>query len=87
MVDLEQYSGRKFAVILIDYSDNKAGEWYVVLGRAKINGGRLFVDRGTDTDFPIPLAAYDRVRRVTPDIASVVSDAEFAVTLTVGSIS
>lgn len=86
MIDLEQYSGRKIAVILIDYSDDNAGEWYVVFGCAKIKEGRLFVDRETDTDFPIPEATYDRIRRVTPDISSIVGDAEFVVTLTVGPL-
>jgi hypothetical protein len=84
MTAIEHLSGKKFAVILVDYSEKKDGDWFIVGGRAKIREGRLFVDRGTDIDFPIPDDTYDRIKEVTADIISVVGDAEFFTTLTVG---
>lgn len=86
MTAIDHLSGKKFAVILVDYSEKEEGDWFVVGGRAKIREGRLFVDRGTDTDFPIPDDTYDRIKAVTADIASVVGDAEFFTTLTVGAM-
>ena len=87
MIDIHSLPGKKFAVILVDYSEKKDGDWFVVGGHAKIKEGRLFVDRGTDIDFPIPEDTYDRIKAVTSDIASIVGDAEFVTTLTVGPLS
>ena len=84
--DIQQFAGKKFAVILVDHSEKKAGDWYVVGGVAKIKNGRLFVDRGTDADFPIPDDTYDRIQAVSPKIAAVVGDAEFVTTLTIGPL-
>jgi len=86
MINLNALSGKPFAVILVDYTDDPDGEWYVVQGVAIIKEGLLFVDRGVDIDFPIPEDTYDRIKAVGPDIASIVGDAEFFVTLTVGPI-
>jgi hypothetical protein len=86
MIDIQQIAGKKFAVILVDYCEKKEGDWYVVAGVAKVKEGRLFVDRGTDTDFPIPDDTYDRIQEVSSKIASVVGDAEFVTTLTIGPL-
>jgi hypothetical protein len=84
MIDIQCLAGRRIAVILVDYSEKQSGDWYVVSGVAKVKDRRLFVDRGTDTDFPIPDDTHDRIKEVTPAIASVVGDAEFVITLSVG---
>jgi hypothetical protein len=88
MIDIHQLSGKRFAIILVDYSksDDKP-ESYVVGGRAKIADGRLFVDRGTDHDFPVPEDTYERIKPVAPSVASILFDAEYQVTLTIGPAS
>ncbi|HRE79694.1 MAG TPA: hypothetical protein PLN52_01540 [Opitutaceae bacterium] len=86
MAAIEHLPGKKFAIILVDYSEKKDGDWLVVSGRAKLKDGRLFVDRNTEIDFPIPEDTYDRIREVRPEIATVVGDAEFFTTLTIGAM-
>ena len=86
MTHLEELDGKPFAVILVDYTEGKEGAWHVFRGQAKLASGRLFVDRGTDTDFPIPDNTLDRIKQVTPQIASVVGDAEYFTMLTVGPL-
>ena len=77
-------SGRKIAVVIVDYSEKEDGDWYVISGRAKIIGDQLFIDQGMEADFPIPGDTYDRIKEVNADSASIVGDAEFVTTLTVG---
>jgi hypothetical protein len=84
--DLEQLAGKSFAIILIDYCENTDGDWSVIRGIGKIKDGRLFIDRSTDVDFPIPEDTYGRIKRPTPEIASVVGHAEYYIPLTVGPL-
>jgi hypothetical protein len=62
MTDIAQFSGKEFAVILVDYCEKKEGDWILVRGVGKVKEGRLFVDRGTETDFPIPEDTYERIQ-------------------------
>lgn len=66
MTDIAQFSGKEFAVILVDYCEKKEGDWILVRGVGKVKEGRLFVDRGTEADFPIPEDTYERIQ-ITPD--------------------
>jgi hypothetical protein len=87
MIDVYSFSGKKLAVILIDYSERNDGDWFVVGGYAKVKDGRLYVDRGTDTDFPFPEDTYDRIKAVTSELTPIIGDAEFVTTLTIGPVS
>ena len=85
MIDIHQLGGKKFAVILVDYSeDHDDSEGYVIGGRAKIADGRLFVERGSDRDFPVPEDTYERIKPVDPSVAPILFDAEYCVMLTIG---
>lgn len=84
MIDVQSLAGVKIALLIMDYSESEEGEGYVVDGHGKIRGGKLFLDRGTDTDFPIPEDTYDRIKPVTRVQAQVVGDAQFLLILTAG---
>lgn len=84
MVDVQSLDGAKIALLIMDYSESKDGEGYVIDGHGKIRDGKLFLDRGTDTDFPVPEDTYHRIKPVTPEQAQIVGDAEFLLILTAG---
>jgi len=86
VIDLSQLAEKRFAIILVDYSEGKDDSWSVVFGRAKVAGTRLSVDRGTGRNFPIPDDTHDRIKAVTPDVASILGDAEYFTMLTVGPL-
>jgi len=84
MVDVQSLAGAKIALLIMDYSESEDGEGYVVNGHGKIRDGKLVLDRGTDTDFPVPEDTYHRIKPVTPQQAQIVGDAEFMLILTAG---
>ncbi len=67
----------KIALLIMDYSESEDGEGYLVDGHGKLKDGKLFLDRGTDTDFPVPEDTYDRIKPVTQAQAQIVGDAQF----------
>jgi hypothetical protein len=84
MIELSLLAEKRFAIILVDYTEGRDDSWSVVFGRAKIVGRRLFVDRGTGTDFPIPDDTHDRIKAVSAEVASILGDAEYFTMLTIG---
>lgn len=84
MIDVQTLAGVKIALLIMDYSESEDGEGFLVDGLGKIRDGKLFLDRGTDTDFPVPEDSYARIAPVTPEQAEVVGDAKFLLILTAG---
>lgn len=84
MIDVQSLAGVRIAILIMDQSESAEGEGYLVEGHAKIREGKLFLDRGTDIDFPVPEHTYGRIKPVTPEQAEVVGDAQFLLILTAG---
>ena len=84
MVDVSRLVGVKIALLIMDYSESEEGEGYLVDGFGKVRDGKLFLDRGTDTDFPVPEDTYSRIKPVTLEQAELVGDAQFLLILTAG---
>ena len=84
MIDIKDIEGKRFAILLTDYTNSEDGECYVIGGVAKIKDGILYVDRKTEIDFPIPPTTYSRIKIVGDDVREVLLDAEYFTMLSVG---
>jgi hypothetical protein len=84
MIDVQTLVGVRLAILIMDYSGGEDGDGYLVEGFGKITDGKLFLDRGTGTDFPIPDHTYGRIKPVTSEQTEVVGDAQFLLILNAG---
>lgn len=85
MPDLAHIHSKKFAMILVEHDGTEDGDWTILTGVAKWRDGHLFVHRGMDIpEFPIPDETLDRVKSVSPEIRSILEDADFYTMLSVG---
>ena len=87
ILDLKTLDGRPFTLLLMGTTPEGEDDWAVFSGVARPQDGTLHIDRGTEPSFEIKLEWIDRIRPVDRELRSMLLDADYFLSLTIGRLS
>ncbi len=84
-MDLSEYDGKQFALLLCGETDDGEDDWAVFPGVARVRHGALFLERhGDKPDIEILPEWQDRIRPTNDKTKQILQGASYYVSLTVG---
>jgi len=87
-VDLTQYEGKTFALLLYGETADGEDDWAVFPGVARLRGDSLYLERSNDQrDVEIRPEWYERIKPTNEKSRAILQDADYYLGLTVGNVS
>lgn len=88
MVELTQYDGKSFALLLCGETEDGEDDWVVFPGIARSRGDSLYLERsGDEPDVEIRPEWWDRIKPTNNKSREVLCGADYYLGLSVGNIS
>ena len=85
-MDLTTLDGKLFTLLLICTTPEGEDDWAVFPGIARVEDGKLYLDRGAKPRFDIRPEWIGRIQSVDPALRKTLRDADYYLPLTVGSL-
>ncbi len=85
-INLGDISGKAFALLLTSTTPAGEDEWAVMPGLARLESGKLFIDRGPRPRFEVRPEWIGRIKPVDRPLRGILRGADYYLALTVGHV-
>lgn len=86
-MNLYEYKGKPFALLLCGETEYSEDDWAVFSGTAYIRNDKLYLERyGDQPDIEIMAEWYERIQETNESVKDILQGADYFITLSVGQM-